>query len=146
MEHEARQGLFLSGVRHPAVQAAAQRRGHLDRERALPRRGGPGRDTDQARAWRRAEPRRRRARVREMKASRRDFLGMAAAASVLGAVGSARAQAYPAKPVRIVVGFTAGGAFDIVARLMAQSLAEPLHQPSIVENRPGASTNTATEP
>jgi tripartite-type tricarboxylate transporter receptor subunit TctC len=57
----------------------------------------------------------------------------------------ARAQSYPARPVRILVGFTAGGAFDIVARLMAQWLSEQLHQPFIVDNRPGASTNIATE-
>jgi tripartite-type tricarboxylate transporter receptor subunit TctC len=57
----------------------------------------------------------------------------------------ARAQAYPTRPVRIIVGFIAGGAFDITARLMGQWLSEQLHQPFIVENRPGGSTNIATE-
>jgi len=59
--------------------------------------------------------------------------------------GITRAQAYPARPVRILVGFVAGGNFDIVARLIGQWLSEQFHQPVIVENRPGASTNLATE-
>jgi tripartite-type tricarboxylate transporter receptor subunit TctC len=54
-------------------------------------------------------------------------------------------QTYPARPVRIIVGFTAGGAFDITARLIGQWLTERLGQPFIVENRPGASTNLAAE-
>jgi len=77
--------------------------------------------------------------------SRRRFLSLAAGAAALAAGGESWGQAYPARPVRIVVGFTAGGAFDIVARLLAESLTEQLHQPFIVENRPGASTNIATE-
>jgi tripartite-type tricarboxylate transporter receptor subunit TctC len=77
---------------------------------------------------------------------RRQFLRLAAGAAALPAISRfAWAQTYPSRPVRIVVGFTAGGNFDIVARLMGQWLSEQLHQPFIVENRPGASTNIATE-
>ena len=77
---------------------------------------------------------------------RRQFLHLAAGAAALPVVSRfARAQAYPARPVRILVGFAAGGNFDIVARLIGQWLSEQLHQPVIVENRPGASSNSATE-
>jgi tripartite-type tricarboxylate transporter receptor subunit TctC len=55
------------------------------------------------------------------------------------------AQAYPTRPVRIIVGFAAGSASDIVARLLGQLLSERLGQPFVVENRPGAGTNLATE-
>src|SRR5205809_6826597 len=81
-----------------------------------------------------------------MKVLRRQFLQLAAGTAALQVMPRfARAQTYPTRPVRILVGFTAGGAFDIVARLMGQWLSEQLHQPFIVENRPGASTNIATE-
>ena len=77
---------------------------------------------------------------------RRQFLHLAAVAVALPAVSRrASAQAYPSKPVRIVVGFAAGGGTDIMARLMAQSLSERLGQQFIVENRPGAGSNIATE-
>ena len=77
---------------------------------------------------------------------RRKFLHLAAAAGALP-VGSrtARAQDYPARPVHIVVGLPAGGAPDIGARLVGQSLSERLRQPFVIENRPGAGTNLAVE-
>ena len=81
-----------------------------------------------------------------MKLPRRRFLHLAAGAAVLPTVSRiARAQAYPIRPVRIIVGFTAGGAFDITARLIGQWLSQRLGQQFIVENRPGAGTNIATE-
>jgi tripartite-type tricarboxylate transporter receptor subunit TctC len=69
----------------------------------------------------------------------------ASAPAVPVASGVARAQAYPARPVHIIVGFAAGGTTDIAARLLGQSLSERLGQPFVIENRPGASTNIATE-
>jgi tripartite-type tricarboxylate transporter receptor subunit TctC len=81
-----------------------------------------------------------------MKLPRRNVLLLAAGAAVLPAVARvASAQAYPTRPVRIVVGFAAGGSTDIGARLIGQWLQERLGQPFVIENRPGAGTNIATE-
>jgi tripartite-type tricarboxylate transporter receptor subunit TctC len=81
-----------------------------------------------------------------MRLPRRILLRLLAGAAVLPAAArSASAQAYPSRPVRIIIGFAAGGAFDITARLIAQRLSDRLGQPFIVENRPGAGTNLATE-
>jgi tripartite-type tricarboxylate transporter receptor subunit TctC len=81
-----------------------------------------------------------------MKLPRRTFLQLAAGAAALPAVSHvARAQTYPTRPVRLVVGAPAGGGFDIVARLMGQWLSERLGQSFVIENRPGAGSNIATE-
>jgi len=77
---------------------------------------------------------------------RRQFLHLAAGAAALPAVSRlASAQAYPSRPVRIVVGLASGGTNDITARLMGQWLSERLGQQFVIENRPGAGTNIATE-
>jgi tripartite-type tricarboxylate transporter receptor subunit TctC len=81
-----------------------------------------------------------------MKLPRRKFLHLAAGVAALPAVSRiARAQAYPTRPVRIVVGFAPGGPNDINARLMGQWLSERLGQQFIIDNRPGATGNIATE-
>src|SRR6266849_3850287 len=81
-----------------------------------------------------------------MKLARRSFLHLAAGAAALPAVSRMSwAQAYPTRPVRWIVGAPPGGALDIVARLMGQWLSERLGQPFVIENRPGAGTNIATE-
>jgi len=77
---------------------------------------------------------------------RRQFLHLAGGAVALPATSRiATAQAYPTRPVRIIVGFAAGGGVDIVGRLMGQWLSQRLGQQFIIENRPGAATNIATE-
>src|SRR5215470_12616383 len=81
-----------------------------------------------------------------MKLPRRNFLHLAASAAALPVVSRfARAQVYPTRPVRIIVGFPPGGGSDILARLMSQWLSERLNQAFIVENRPGAGGNIGTE-
>jgi tripartite-type tricarboxylate transporter receptor subunit TctC len=81
-----------------------------------------------------------------MKLPRRAFLHLAAGAAVLPAASRITwAQTYPSRPVRIVVGFPAGGQIDIIARLMGQWLSERLGQPFIIDNRPGAGSNIGTE-
>jgi len=80
-----------------------------------------------------------------MKLPRRNFLHLAAGAAALPAVSRfAWAQAYPSRPVRLIVGFAPGGGLDITARLIGQWLSERLGQPFVIENRPGAATNIAT--
>src|SRR5262249_24645456 len=81
-----------------------------------------------------------------MKLPRRNFLHLAAGAAALSTVSHiAWAQTYPTRPVRIVVGFAAGGSVDLFARLVGQRLSERLGQPFIIENRPGAGGNIGTE-
>ena len=77
---------------------------------------------------------------------RRQFLHLAAGAAALPvAPRIAMAQAYPSRPVRIVVPFPAGGTSDILARLLGQWISERLGQPFVIENRPGAASNVGTE-
>jgi tripartite-type tricarboxylate transporter receptor subunit TctC len=81
-----------------------------------------------------------------MKFPRRKFLHLAAGAAALPTVSRfAWAQAYPTRPVHLIEGFGAGGATDIVARLIGQSLSERLGQSFVIENRSGAASNIATE-
>ena len=80
------------------------------------------------------------------KFQRRQFLQLVAGAAVLPAASSiASAQAYPSRPVRLVIGYTPGGSADLTARLMGQWLSEKLGQSFVIENRPGGGTNIATE-
>jgi tripartite-type tricarboxylate transporter receptor subunit TctC len=81
-----------------------------------------------------------------MKLARRKFLHLSAGTVALPALSRvATAQAYPTRPVRLIVGFGPGGAADIVARLIGQWLSERLGRPFIIEDRPGAASNLATE-
>lgn len=81
-----------------------------------------------------------------MKLQRRQFLQLAAGAAALPVTsGIASAQTYPARPVRLVIGYTPGGSADLTARLMGQWLSEKLGQSFVIENRPGGGTNIATE-
>ena len=73
--------------------------------------------------------------------TRRSFLAITMACLV--AIPAAWGQGYPTKPIRVIVGYTAGGAVDVVARAVSQQLQGGLGQPIIVENRPGAGTNIA---
>jgi len=80
------------------------------------------------------------------KFQRRQFLQLVAGAAALPAASSiAHAQAYPSRPVRLVIGYTPGGSADLTARLMGQWLSEKLGQSFVIENRPGGGTNIATE-
>jgi tripartite-type tricarboxylate transporter receptor subunit TctC len=81
-----------------------------------------------------------------MNFTRRRFLHLAGRTAALPVLsGTARAQSYPLRPVRIIVGFPAGGGVDIVARLLGQAMSERLGQPVVIDNRPGANSNIATE-
>src|SRR3984893_10258376 len=81
-----------------------------------------------------------------MKIPRRRFLHLAAGAAALPAASRiARAQAYPTRPVTMIVAFAAGGATDIAARLIGQWLSDNLRQSFLTDNRPGASGNIGTE-
>jgi tripartite-type tricarboxylate transporter receptor subunit TctC len=82
----------------------------------------------------------------DVKLPRRRFLHLAASVAALPvAPRAASAETYPTRPVRIIVGYPAGGVGDILARLLGQWLSERLGQPFVIENRPGAATNIATE-
>jgi tripartite-type tricarboxylate transporter receptor subunit TctC len=81
-----------------------------------------------------------------MALDRRRLIGFATAAAALSALpGPARAETYPSRPVRLIVGYAAGGGTDITARVIGQWLSERLRQQFVIENRPGGATNLATE-
>jgi tripartite-type tricarboxylate transporter receptor subunit TctC len=80
-----------------------------------------------------------------MKLPRRQFLYLLAGAALPAVSRVAGAQAYPTRPVRVMVGFAPGQAIDIVTRIIGQRLSERLGQQFIIENRPGAGGNIATE-
>jgi tripartite-type tricarboxylate transporter receptor subunit TctC len=77
--------------------------------------------------------------------TRRRLLQLATGCAVLASARIAWSQSYPVRPVRILVGFAAGGNFDVMARIIGQGLSDEFHQPVLVENRPGAASNIATE-
>ena len=80
-----------------------------------------------------------------MTPSRRRFLRLAGAAALASSARGARAQAYPTRPLRLIIGYPPGGSADLTARLSGQWLSDRLGQPVVVESRPGAATNLATE-
>jgi tripartite-type tricarboxylate transporter receptor subunit TctC len=80
-----------------------------------------------------------------MKLPRRSFLQAAGAAALPAVSRIAAADTYPARPVRIIVGFPPGGPTDIVARLIGQWLSQRLGQPFVIENRPGAGSSIGAE-
>src|SRR5215469_3669098 len=81
-----------------------------------------------------------------MKLPRRNFLHLAAVAAAVPIVSRfAFAQAYPSRPVHLIVPFAPAGGADTIARLIGQWLSERLGQPFVIENRPGAASNIATE-
>jgi tripartite-type tricarboxylate transporter receptor subunit TctC len=81
-----------------------------------------------------------------MKLARRNFLHLAAGVAALPAVSQiAKAQSYPTRPVRWIVGYPPGGGADTVTRILGQWLSERLGQQVIIENRPGASTNISAQ-
>ena len=80
-----------------------------------------------------------------MQVPRRQFLQLSAGAAALAVSRFAWAQAYPSRPVRLIVPFPPGGGAEISARLIGQWLSERLGQPFIIDNRPGAGTNIGTE-
>src|SRR5437763_4507130 len=80
-----------------------------------------------------------------MKLARRTFRQFAASAALPAATRVARAQTYPTRPLRMIIGYPPGGSADLTARLTGQWLAERLGQPVVIESRPGAATNLATE-
>src|SRR5262245_1100222 len=81
-----------------------------------------------------------------MKLSRRGFLRLAMGPAALPALPHiAKLQAYPSRPVHIILGFPPGGSSDVIGRLMAQWLSERLGQPFVFDNRPGAGSNIGTE-
>jgi tripartite-type tricarboxylate transporter receptor subunit TctC len=81
-----------------------------------------------------------------MKLSRRQFLDLAAGAAALPAVSRiAKAQAYPSRPVRLIVGFPPDGGADTTARIIGPWLSQRLGQPVVIENRPGASSTLAAQ-
>jgi tripartite-type tricarboxylate transporter receptor subunit TctC len=80
-----------------------------------------------------------------MNLPRRGFMRLAAGAAVFPMFAAMAFPSYPTRPVRLLVGYAAGGPLDISARLIGQWLSEHLGQPVIIENRPGSGSNVATE-
>jgi tripartite-type tricarboxylate transporter receptor subunit TctC len=80
-----------------------------------------------------------------MQLPRRDFLRLAAGAALPAVPGTARAQSYPARPIRLIVGFTAGAASDVIGRLFANGAGPVVGQQIVVENKPGAGSSIAAQ-